>query len=168
MPYQRNNEVMKKVTVLFNFKTPIFYYRGHKTKGSRRRQCFCWPKGVTYWIWQNSPIQGSKVHWGWPHFSGRYVHVNSMPPPHHQHGQLNFTLMCIFNMDKKILVFCFLKRGYYGSYISSSINSIWDKWQKGCSFFTHSPIFCISWPYSCQNGRSTRQYLPYVGLGKAI
>lgn len=38
------------------------------------------------------------------------------PPPHHQHGQLNFTLMCIFNMDKKILVFCFLKRGYYGSY----------------------------------------------------
>lgn len=38
------------------------------------------------------------------------------PHPHHQHGQLNFTLMCIFNMDKNFLVFCFLKRGYYGSY----------------------------------------------------
>ena len=58
--------------VLIPFPLPV-YYRWYKIESSGGCQCFLWPEGVRYYVWQFSPIHWPEGHWGWPQNTTRYV-----------------------------------------------------------------------------------------------
>ena len=49
------------------------YYRWYKIESSGGCQCFLWPEGVRYYVWQFSPIHWPEGHGGWPQNTTRYV-----------------------------------------------------------------------------------------------